>query len=87
MPYTKSINRGHPMRLVSKDGNMVCDFYPAAGLTDKFVQVTSFQGKEMSERLISKKDMEYEANARINQHGYEVTKFHTLPRMKFMVAC
>jgi hypothetical protein len=41
----------------------------------------------MSERLISKKDMEYEANARINQHGYEVTKFHTLPRMKFMVAC
>ena len=75
------------MQLVSKDGNMVCDFYPAAGLTDNFVQVTSFQGKEMSERLISKKDMEYEANGRINQHGYKVTKFHTLPRIKFMVAC
>ena len=75
------------MRLVSKDGNMVCDFYPAAGLTDKFVQVTSFQGKEMSERLISKRDMEREANGRINQYGYEVTKFNTLPRMKFMVAC
>ena len=75
------------MQLVSKDGNMVCDFYPAAGLTDKFVQVTSFQGKEMSERLISKKEMEYQANGRINEHGYEVTKFHTLPRVKFMVAC
>jgi len=75
------------MQLTSKDGNMVCDFYPAAGLTDKFVQVTSFQGKEMSERLISKKEMEYQANGRINEHGYEVTKFHTLPRVKFMVAC
>ena len=75
------------MRLVSKDGNMVCDFYPAAGLTDKFVQVTSFQGKEMSERLISKRDMEREANARINEHGYKVTKFNTFPRVKFMVAC
>jgi len=75
------------MQLVSKDGNMVCDFYPAAGFTDKFVQVTSFQGKEMSERLISKKDMQYEANARILTHGYEVTKFNTSPRIKFMVAC
>ena len=75
------------MRLVSKDGNMVCDFYPAAGLTDKFVQVTSFQGKEMSERLISKRDMERGAESRINEYGYEVTKFHTLPRVKFMVAC
>jgi hypothetical protein len=75
------------MQLTSKDGNMVCDFYPAAGLTDKFVQVTSFQGKEMSERLISKKEMEYEANGRINEYGYEVTKFHTHPRMKVMVCC
>ena len=75
------------MRLVSKDGNMVCDFYPAAGLTDKFVQVTSFQGKEMSERLISKKDMEYEINGRINQYDYEVTKFNTSPRIKMMVCC
>jgi len=75
------------MRLVSKDGNMVCDFYPAAGLTDKFVQVTSFQGKEMSERLISKKEMEYQANDRIQQYGYNVTKFHTSPRIKMMVCC
>jgi len=51
------------------------------------VQVTSFRGKEMSERLISKRDMQYEANARIQTHGYEVTKFNTLPRFKFMVAC
>ena len=75
------------MQLVSKDGNMVCDFYPAAGLTDKFVQVTSFQGKEMSERLISKKEMEYQANDRIQQYGYNVTKFHTSPRIKMMVCC
>jgi hypothetical protein len=75
------------MRLVSKDGNMVCDFYPAAGLTDKFVQVTSFQGEEMSERLISKRDMENGANSRIKTYGYEVTKFHTSPRIKMMVCC
>jgi len=75
------------MQLTSKDGNMVCDFYPAAGLTDMFVQVTSFQGKEMSERLISKKEMEYQADGRINEHGYEVTKFNTSPRIKMMVCC
>jgi hypothetical protein len=75
------------MRLVSKDGNMVCDFYPAAGLSNKFVQVTSFQGKEMSERLISKRDMLDEANARIHGYEYQVTKFNTQPRVKFMVAC
>jgi len=75
------------MQLVSKDSNMICDFYPAAGLTDKFVQVTSFQGKEMSERLISKKEMEYQANDRIQQYGYNVTKFHTSPRIKMMVCC
>ena len=75
------------MRLVSKDGSMICDFYPAAGLTDKFVQVTSFQGKEMSERLISKKEMENGADSRINEYGYKVTKFHTQPRVKFMVCC
>ena len=75
------------MKLKSKDGYMVVDFYPAAGLTDKFVQVTSFDGKEMSERLISKKDMKYEADQRILAHDYQVTKFHTSPRVKVMVCC
>lgn len=73
------------MQLVQ--GAMQVDFYPAAGLTDKFVQVTSFDGAEMSERLISKRDMQYEADSRINNYGYKVTKFHTLPRVKFMVCC
>jgi hypothetical protein len=68
-------------------GAMQVDFYPAAGLTNKFVQVTSFDGKEMSERLISKKEMQYEADSRINTYGYKVTKFHTLPRIKMMVCC
>lgn len=73
------------MQLVQ--GAMQVDFYPAAGLTDKFVQVTSFDGTEMSERLISKRDMERQADERINQYGYQVTKFHTSPRVKFMVCC
>jgi hypothetical protein len=75
------------MQLISQDGNMKVDFYPAAGLSNKFVQVTSFQGKEMSERLISKRDMIDEANARIHGYGYTVTKFHTSPRVKMMVCC
>ena len=50
-------------------GAMQVDFYPAAGLTDKFVQVTSFDGAEMSERLISKKEMQRQADERINQYG------------------
>jgi hypothetical protein len=66
---------------------MMVDFYPAAGLTGKFVQVTSFQNKEMSERLISKRDMVDEANARIHGYGYQVMKFHTTPRIKMMVCC
>ena len=73
------------MQLVQ--GAMQVDFYPAAGLTDKFVQVTSFDGQEMSERLISKRDMEREVDGRINTYGYQVTKFHTSPRIKMMVCC
>jgi hypothetical protein len=73
------------MQLVQ--GAMQVDFYPAAGLTDKFVQVVSFDGAEMSERLIAKRDMQRQADERINQYGYKVTKFHTSPRMKFMVCC
>jgi hypothetical protein len=73
------------MQLVQ--GAMQVDFYPAAGLTDKFVQVTSFDGAEMSERLISKREMERQADERINTYGYAVTKFHTQPRMKVMVCC
>jgi len=75
------------MQLISQDGNMKVDFYPAAGLSNKFVQVTSFQNKEMSERLISKRDMIDESNARIHGYGYTVTKFHTFPRIKMMVCC
>ena len=73
------------MQLVQ--GAMQVDFYPAAGLTDKFVQVTSFDGQEMSERLLSKRDMICQADSRINQYGYKVTKFNTQPRVKFMVGC
>ena len=73
------------MQLVQ--GAMQVDFYPAAGLTDKFVQVTSFDGQEMSERLLSKRDMIRQADGRINQYGYKVTKFNTQPRVKFMVGC
>ena len=73
------------MQLVQ--GAMQVDFYPAAGLTDKFVQVTSFDGQEMSERLISKRDMEREVDGRINTYGYQVIKFHTAPRIKMMVCC
>jgi len=73
------------MQLVQ--GAMQVDFYPAAGLTDKFVQVVSFDGAEMSERLIAKRDMQRQADERINQYGYKVTKFHTSPRIKMMVCC
>lgn len=73
------------MQLVQ--GAMQVDFYPAAGLTDKFVQVTSFDGAEMSERLISKREMRNQADERINTYGYNVTKFHTSPRVKLMVCC
>jgi len=68
-------------------GAMQVDFYPAAGLTDKFVQVTSFDGAEMSERLINKREMQRQADERINQYGYKVTKFNTSPRIKMMVCC
>jgi hypothetical protein len=73
------------MQLVQ--GAMQVDFYPAANLSNKFVQVTSFNGKEMSEKLISKRDMMDEANARIHGYGYQVTQFHTDSRVKMMVCC
>ena len=83
--YDYKVIERHPMQLVQ--GAMQVDFYPAAGLSNHFVQVTSFDGAEMSERLISKRDMERQADERINQYGYKVVKFHTQPRIKMMVCC
>lgn len=73
------------MQLVQ--GAMQVDFYPAAGLTNKFVKVVSFDGAEMSESLISKKDMQREIDERIHGYNYKVIKFHTSPRIKMMVCC
>jgi len=75
------------MQLVHPAETITVDFYPAAGLPNKFVKVVTFSGGQESESLITKRDMEREVDSRIYGYGYSVTKFHTSPRVKFMVCC
>ena len=74
------------MQLISQDGNMKVDFYPAANLTNRFVKVVTFCNDQQSEKLITKRDMEYDIEQRLAL-GYDVTMFHTKPMMKHMVCC
>ena len=74
------------MKLTSKDGNMVVDFYPVMFsdgtlYTRLILKTVTFAGGQVSKRYINKKDMAYEVSSRVEGYGYEVTEFHTTPQL------
>ena len=68
------------MRLES--GHMIVEFFPTSS-PKRFVQVVTFGATEecdqamMSHRTITRGEMIYEINTRINNSNYQVTDFHT----------
>ena len=68
------------MRLES--GHMIVEFFPTAS-PKRFVQKVTFGATDeypqamMSHRTITRGEMIYEVNTRLNNSNYQVTDFHT----------
>ena len=70
------------MKISSKDGNMVVDFYPVkyadGDISTRYIlKIVTFMGQSQSKRYILKRDFEREVTSRVEGYGYEVTNFNT----------
>lgn len=72
------------MKLQSKDGNMVLDFFPVKVSEDAdvdsnwYLKVLNFRDLQQSRKCVTKRDMEREIDERIAL-GYSVIGFNTIP--------
>jgi len=75
------------MRLQSKDGNMVVDFYPIKTLTgdvskEWFLKTLTFMGKTQSKKFLNRIEMNLEIEEYLNHNiPYEVVDFNTVPQL------
>ncbi len=75
------------MKLQSKDGNMVVDFYPIKtpmGNVSKewFLKVLSFQGETQSKKFLSRIEMKLQLDDYFDREiPYEVVDFNTIPQL------
>ena len=75
------------MKLQSKDGNMVVDFYPIKtpfGDVSKewFMKILTFMGKTQSKKFLNRIEMNLEIQEYLNHTiPYEVVDFNTIPQL------
>jgi hypothetical protein len=76
------------MRLQSKDGNMVVDFYPIKtpmGDVSKewYLKILTFMGKSQSKKFLNRIEMNLEIEEYLNNIPipYDVVKFNTIPQL------
>jgi len=75
------------MKLQSKDGNMVVDFYPIKtpfGDVSKewCLKVLTFMGKTQSKKFLNRVEMNLEIQEYLNHTiPYEVVDFNTIPQL------
>ena len=80
------------MRLTSKDGNMVVDFYPVKFADGSIhnrlmLKVVNFSKEQQSMRYINKRDFEREVDSRVMGYGYQVTDFNHEPQLFNSALC
>ena len=73
------------MQLTAKGGSMLLDFYPIKGWDDisipgKFLRILTFRGETQTKRIVSSEIMEHEVIDRVDNYGYNVTDYHTIPQ-------
>jgi hypothetical protein len=73
------------MKLQSKDGSMVVDFYPLKtpyGDISKewFIQILTFMGGTQSKKYLNRVEMGIQVRERL-AYGYEVIDFNTIPQL------
>ena len=75
------------MKLQSKDGNMVVDFYPIKtpfGYTSDgwFLKTLTFMGQSQSKKFLNRVEMNLEIQEYLNHTiPYEVVDFNTIPQL------
>jgi hypothetical protein len=76
------------MRLQSKDGNMVVDFYPIKtpmGDVSKewYLKTLTFMGETQSKKFLNRIEMNLEIEEYLNNISipYDVVKFNTIPQL------
>lgn len=76
------------MRLQSKDGNMVVDFYPIKtpmGDVSKewYLKTLTFMGESQSKKFLNRIEMNLEIEEYLNNISipYDVVKFNTIPQL------
>ena len=73
------------MKLQSKTGSMVVDFYPIKTpmgnvCEEWFLKVLTFQGETQSKKFVNRIEMNLEVDGYIN-HQYEVVDFNIIPQL------
>ena len=74
------------MQIQAKGGSMVLDYYPIKDafnniLSDQFLRILTFRGETMNKRIVSGEIMDSEVVDRIDNYGYKVTEYHTIPQL------
>lgn len=73
------------MKLQSKTGSMVVDFYPIktpmGNVSEEwFLKTLTFQGETQSKKFLNRIEMNLEVDGYID-HQYEVVDFNTIPQL------
>jgi len=74
------------MQITAKKGSMVLDFYPIKDvfdniIPDQFLRILTFRGETQTKRIVSKEIMNEDVNNRVEDYGYKVTDYHTIPQL------
>ena len=64
---------------------MLLDFYPIKGWDDntipgKFLRILTFRGETQTKRIVSSEIMDREVIDGVENYGYNVTDYHTIPQ-------
>ena len=75
------------MQITAKKGSMVLDFYPIKGwdnniVPDEFLRILTFRGETQTKRIVSKEIMNEDVKSRVEDYGYKVTDYHTIPQYR-----
>ena len=73
------------MKISSKDGNMVVDFYPVKEwdgkvITTHMLKVLSFRGDTQKKMLITKHEFYQQVKSYVDKHKYVITDDTMLPQ-------
>ena len=74
------------MQITAKKGSMVLDYYPIKDaynntIVDQFLRILTFRGETQTKRIVSKEIMDEDVNSRVEDYGYKVTDYHTIPQL------